>query len=661
MRPRPLLANRNTYRLRPLAALLVLLLTPGYGAMTQQNDSPRTADKPHQDSPLTRTEKNHPPPLGRIRIVDGIFREAATGRRFCPYGFNFNRLRPHHENPKVLWHDNFNPARYDAAEVERLMTNLSTDGFNVVRVFLDHMDESRGGIASDKEASGLSPAYENKLLDFLDHARRHQIRVILCFCYTPDSTHYRNIVEHHPLPEPLRGKVGGANLQQFHPGRVAAHAAYMADLVRMIRDRDPSLLSTVFAYEITNEAFQIATAPPFSLHRGTLSFHGTTYDLGNDVSLQALADASMAVWVNACRQAVRAVDPEALVSISVFSFDAVGRTGPEHLLTDQTADPRFPARPLALVRDTTLDYVDIHLYARTLENHSVRPAIEDELTSLEFKKAKLLARRRGKPLIMGEFGAFRSTFGTVKSAVSGMVEQVELAASLGFQGMLFWTYDTREQDRILLYARTDKAQIYRALADLHRRLILPPQGPLRFQTTATDSAHEPEETIVPEGPNLLPNPRGRDVDRQGRPRAWHLTSYDPHGLGEAKLETVHAAADQGDVLRITSENKAQPRWISLLSGPFALLPHRRYLVEFEARVDVPRADARFFLLDATFAWVREHRIRLRQSWHPYKIVISIENANTDHPAVFRLDIPAGATVWLRRPSVRLVRETTPNP
>ena len=106
---------------------------------------------------------------------------------------------------------------------------------------------------------------------------------------------------------------------------------------------------------------------------------------------------------DACADAIHAADPEALVSASVFTFAAVGRQGPGTWSKDQTKDMRVPARPLALL-ESSLDFVDLHLYAGKSKTESIAQHLQRDLASVEISALAAKAKSLGKPILVGESG-----------------------------------------------------------------------------------------------------------------------------------------------------------------------------------------------------------------------------------------------------------------
>ena len=60
--------------------------------------------------------------------------------------------------------------------------------------------------------------------------------------------------------------------------------------------------------------------------------------------------------------------------------------------------------------------------------------------------------------IMGEFGAFDHHEKTFAAAVNNLVQVRDLANNENVNGMLFWTYDCQEQER--LYHATDDWELF---------------------------------------------------------------------------------------------------------------------------------------------------------------------------------------------------------
>ena len=381
-------------------------------------------------------------PLPRIAVREGRFVEKDTGRAVAPVGFNYIRLRPR-------WHGTFAPGRYDADRADAMLADLRRGGFNAVRVFLD--PAPKDGLALDAGAPGLSPTYLANVLDFLARATKHRVYVVPSLLMLPPTKEYNELVGRE------RRQFGHGNEMYFDDGFVRAKARFVADFLAAVKARDAALLPTVLACELDNETHFLASGEPFSRAEGTFQWGGAAYDLARSADCQKLADAAVVRWADACVDAARTVDPDAMVTVNVFTFAAVGRSGPGRLREDKTSDKRFPARPLALTR-TKLAYLDIHFYPfddKTLDR---------DLASIELLELRAAAGKAGKPLIMGEFGAFRKAWPTLEQAAAAMKAHVARVRGLGFAGWLYWTYDTDEQP-FLWNARSGKGEVLESLRE----------------------------------------------------------------------------------------------------------------------------------------------------------------------------------------------------
>ncbi len=362
-----------------------------------------------------------------IMIRQGVFVTRSTGKEFVPRGFNYIRLFPQRS------HNTFDPEHYNAGAVDAELQRWQADGFTVVRVFLNAAAHVPGTLAKSGER-GLVPAYVANVADFLDRARRHGITVMLCTESFPNVAPYTDGVR---SPDPA---VSLPNAEYMDAGRIGAKALFLKDLIRGLRAAKPSCLRAVFSYDIQNElCFQVS--PPFTLESGSVTLaNGRTYQL--PAQRQELADDAAVGFINRVAAAIHDVQPDALVSASVFTYAAVGKDGPGDFRVVQ-ADwkNRVPFRSLALARSKA-DFVDLHFYA---ENGA---AWERDLRSVEFDQVRQVSRELGKPLLVGEFGAFKGKFPTVESAAAWIGEWSAQFASRGFAGWLYWTYDTSEQPEL---------------------------------------------------------------------------------------------------------------------------------------------------------------------------------------------------------------------
>lgn len=383
--------------------------------------------------------------LPRIAVQDGQFARAGGAEPFSFHGFNYIRTR----DIGYLWHDTLNPARYDPQAVDAALDEIGRNGFNVVRLFIDH--QAGAGVIESSSARRLSPAYMNNVVDFLRKATDHGVYVVPSLLYLPSSARYNEIIGSTP------SNIQSENRYYLDADYIEAKATYVADFARAIADRDPSVLSTVLAYEMDNESHFRADRAPFTSTTGQVTTATGTYDLASASQKVQMADDGVRLWANTARAALREVDPEAMLTANVFTYRAVGRTGPTDWHTG--GDTRMPVRPRALVA-SDLDYVDIHLYSL---DH-----LPDHLASVEYTQLLAEARAEGTPLISGEVGIFKSAASDPHRAAQRIRDHLDSVYGYGFAGSMLWTYDCFEQDS-LWNSRSGQGQMFNALIAAERK------------------------------------------------------------------------------------------------------------------------------------------------------------------------------------------------
>jgi hypothetical protein len=124
-----------------------------------------------------------------VRYADGIgvFYDRLTGEIFTPRGFNYVRLAPMAGAYSGFWHATLNPGFYDPEEAEGALQRMHALGYNVVRVFIDCC---RPGSNAGDPKGGVSRAYLENVIDFLNKAWDNQIYVLMIFDLTPAEGGY---------------------------------------------------------------------------------------------------------------------------------------------------------------------------------------------------------------------------------------------------------------------------------------------------------------------------------------------------------------------------------------------------------------------------------------------------------------------------------------
>lgn len=406
---------------------------------------------------LIAAELTSPAHLGRIAIRAGCFFDTGTGKNFHPLGANYFRIAPIREGKEG--HSTFSPGSYDEEFVNLMMETLARIGFNTVRTFLSY-HRGANGIVATSESGEPSPAYLLNVIHFLRAAQAHGIRVIFTWVtWMPESRAWAEM----PLPDeseygwiPAAGHDFKTNGFRLSPEPIRARANAICALLQSLKTSAPDLLPVVLAWELENEVHFNLDQEPFLSRSTAFAFGGRTFDLSTDSCAQALMDAASISWANASADAIHAVDPEALVSASVFTFQAVGRQGLGTWSKDQTNDMRIPARPLVLL-ESRLDFVDIHIYAGQSESESIAQHLKRDLDSVEISHLAREARRLGKPILIGESGVAARhmrrgpDWQTIphETGVNLLREFHQALSTFSFAGVLHWHYgspDSTAQD-----------------------------------------------------------------------------------------------------------------------------------------------------------------------------------------------------------------------
>lgn len=348
-------------------------------------------------------------PIG-VRLVGGTaeFYDRQTGEKFIPRGFNYVRIAPMSDANPGLWHSTLNPGFYDPQKAETALQGMHTAGYNLVRIFVDCCRE--GNNVGDP-SGGLSQAYLENVVDFLEKAKANQIYVLLISDLTPAQGGYDEMWAH------CCTTFDGENLRYLTPGGHKAESRFNQDFIRALIEMGAPMES-IFAYDLTNEVHFSVDQPPFNLTTGKVTTaNRQTYDMTKPEDKQRMMDENLIYWIDQQRAAILEVDPTALVTVS---FPAIN--------TGQTTVNTVPA-----IWKSAADFIDLHAYlgwGLSLKDYVDRFGINGY---------------QEKPIILGEFGAAKRAFPTAVFAAQNLVNMQAESCNYGFDGWLMWTWDTDEQ------------------------------------------------------------------------------------------------------------------------------------------------------------------------------------------------------------------------
>ena len=287
----------------------------------------------------------------------------------------------------------------NSARLEAGLSRMQREGYNVIRIFIN--PENPFGIGTPRD--GLSAKYMDNLTDFLVRARAHGIYVLLIGGWMPGGK-YGALVNTDCCT-----LFNWNNAQILPPHSVLAYQTFYADLIQGLINRHAPL-DAILAYELQNEAYFDSNYPPLSMKTGKITTaNGKTYDMASAAERQMMMDEGLVYWIDNVRRSILQLDPTALVTVSFYE--------PQNPHPTRQGDPRLIETKPA-IWNSTLDFIELHAYPGV--NLSLPQYVDN------FKMAGMEA----KPIVLGEFGAFRSDYSSANiaaeraSGLAGAVLQV---------------------------------------------------------------------------------------------------------------------------------------------------------------------------------------------------------------------------------------------
>lgn len=350
------------------------------------------------------------------------FFDRATGARFIPRGNTYTRLGLlRTPNGGQIYHSTFQVAHYDALRADRALKRMADLGYNVVKTHV--VTQCIDGCLVGFNSGELSTVYLANLADFIRRANKYGLLFVPMTDGTPRIGAYGVALGR----EEGRTAVGD-NAEYLTPGGIEANELFWRDLIIGLA-RAGAPLDAIFAYQIREELSFRADLLPLNRSAGTfIAPNGSAYDLGSAADRARLLDDAVVYWGDRVRAAIRAVAPNANVTVGFFEPHEPNRT--------RVGDPRLVAFNGAL-RRSTLDFVNIHPY----------PGIYT-LSLPRYMENFGISGQERKPVVMGEFGTDRASNPTVEQATTALVAWQIESCLYGIDGWLLWTWDTAEQTHL---------------------------------------------------------------------------------------------------------------------------------------------------------------------------------------------------------------------
>ncbi len=353
------------------------------------------------------------------------------GEDFVPVGVNY--LAQHLGAPYQTF-DMFDAKTYDADTINKNLGEIAANGFNVVRLWLKGFDPDNGFSSG---ADQVGDAYADDVLKTLQQAQSHGLHVILTGAFKQSMWLPKNYLPTGPMPQP--DVVNGINRLIMIPKMAEATGQFYHDLLVKIAKKDPSVLDTIFYFDLYNELYFDLHQPPFSKTSGYYEFSGHSYDLSNGASRQALMDSASETWLHTVGSRVKAVDPYILVTASSFYLAASGRKGFDGGLNAEagiTPSP-YPVHPTAMIKGG-MDILDFHTYPSP-----DRPGLSgfhSRAPHIMMSEGIFATARNPLPLIAGEFGLANSQLFSPTAVLSELSKTKAALCDYHFSGYVVWSW-----------------------------------------------------------------------------------------------------------------------------------------------------------------------------------------------------------------------------
>lgn len=393
---------------------------------------------------------------GRIKVVKsskGAYFVAGDGKEpFIVKGINYIELRGVDNGNNRRDHSTFDAKTpstgpdYNPYHAETTFRIMKRNGFNTVRVFVIGRTPHNPGIAGWKEYD--KPIYEPYMDNFIDFVMRAQKYGIYVFPTLGDGEFPLNDWYQKQYSKAAKGRVRAD--VPFFKETVDLKEKYILAILDYIQEKKPVAFNSIFSLQLQNEYALESEQWPFTVREGKLDmFWGKSYDMADLDSRQQLADDATINYHNAMYDAIKKKYPDLLVSEGFFTLDIVGKT-PENskgVIPGSFRDHRYPPTFPVFAR-TKLDFLDMHIYpdgGKKANLVSMADQVERNLKAMHFYKPEFQEALKEKPVILGEFGAWTNMGKTAKELAPEMTIIKNSMMSKGFQGYLYWTFDTFEQ------------------------------------------------------------------------------------------------------------------------------------------------------------------------------------------------------------------------
>ena len=388
-------------------ALSLVACDNGAETVNTTEDVPSPVSTTLPDPTTTTTPVREP---RWIQISGDGFVDTRTGEAFVPRGVNLLLKLGGGGGDRLF-------SNYDPSWVDDQLSGITGLGMNTVRFFLDMCMECT---STD---SGLRGEYLDDLADLLTRLESHGLVALPTSNDVPDPGYSDRL----PCCEPF-----GGYRNSLYLSAEGHHIAveYWTDLIEGVRSRGAPT-HHLLGWQLANEQFVLRDVAPISSPEGTVTTgDGNTYDLGDDAAVEEMVVSNLRTFITTVGDAIRRADDGALVTMGFFSAEDpdAGR---------QAGDNRWVV-PDEIVRDSTLDFIDLHAYPGLGGTWAeIGPAFGLDETQPD------------GPLLLGEFGAFEQAYPDPGDGAAAMARFQAESCDWGFDGWLLWFWGADKDDEVI--------------------------------------------------------------------------------------------------------------------------------------------------------------------------------------------------------------------
>jgi F5/8 type C domain-containing protein len=355
--------------------------------------------------PTTKTPQHQVEHRIDIRQVNGVgeFYDKQTGQKFILRGANYVFVPQGNAHTIFL----LKAGLYDPQRTRKDFATLASLGYNTVRVFLDQCNKGIGCIGAD-DNSGLNSEYLDNIADMMSAGRETGLFILFTSNDLPDQGGYAEEANSGSSGD----FAGYRNSYYLRPPAISATRRYWSDLLTGLVERNAAF-DAVLGWQLLNEQWMFRDQPPLSLTSGMVETTTGSYDMGLPNQKTQMVSDGIIYYIAQMKEEILLHDPTALVTMGFFA--------------PEIAAPDWYVETASLLEKSDLDFFDFHAYpgGASLQSHAEHFG---------------LPGYEAKPILMGEYGAFRHIYPEIDSAARALTTWVSESCQYGFDGWLYWTY-----------------------------------------------------------------------------------------------------------------------------------------------------------------------------------------------------------------------------